>query len=728
MAMVVMHKDFQAGYKLDGSLKKNAWDLMLKLSSSENSNGLNLKMPQGAIDRRVRVARVNDNFRAVLFDASNPGEAFYVLVAIKPHDLAYQYAATLKMQVNPMNGVFEVLKSADAEPVAVEPPIAARPVADDRPLLLPFQSAELIGLGITERIAGRAVQVRDEDELQRICVDAPSWQGSALLDLAFGASLEDVRRTYTVLASETDRSGSHEFGNGESDPGQLRESLQRPGSQMDFVVFSDDEHMRRILEGDFEAWRVFLHPEQRSVAYHPGWKGAFRITGGAGTGKTVVGMHRAVFLARRSNVRVLVTTFTRNLAAELKRQLAQLAEPEVLNRIDVRHIDQLAREVVLRAKGHRTPLRSNDERRCWLQVLGQMDLTEADRQLLTPDFLSREYVQVILGRGVRSRDEYLKISRPGRRVRLNRLQRARIWSVVEEFERQLSLDDKTTFGKLIAEAAEIVADQRTLDTHRYDHVVVDEAQDLSPAHWRLLRGVVPVGPDDLFICEDAHQRIYGDRVVLSRYGIETRGRSRKLTLNYRTTSQVLQFATQVLGDEAYLDLDEETDSTERYRSLLTGLRPRYRDFRNETDEQRFIAQQIAEWKEESGELGDIAVLARTGKIRDKFARALREADIPVVIVEDGDASTRRDAVHVATMYRAKGVEYQRVAVVGADAGAVPLDFVLGQSAPEEQDDVRQRERCLFYVACTRPRDQLLVTWTGIRTPFLSFLPEAPAEA
>ncbi|MEV6229413.1 3'-5' exonuclease [Saccharopolyspora shandongensis] len=258
------------------------------------------------------------------------------------------------------------------------------------------------------------------------------------------------------------------------------------------------------------------------------------------------------------------------------------------------------------------------------------------------------------------------------------------------------------------------------------HVVVDEAQDLNPAHWRLLRGVVPVGPDDLFICEDAHQRIYGDRVVRSRYGIETRGRSRKLTLNYRTTSEVLRFTTQILGDEAYLDLDEETDSVERYRSLLTGLWPRYRDFRNEADEQRFIAQQIAEWKEEPGELGDIAVLARTGKIRDKFARALREADIPAVVVEDGDASTRRDAVHVATMYRAKGVEYQRVAVVGADAGTVPLNFVLDQSAPEEQDDVRQRERCLFYVACTRPRDQLMVTWTGTPTPFLSFLSGAPA--
>ncbi|WP_190819664.1 3'-5' exonuclease [Saccharopolyspora pogona] len=199
-------------------------------------------------------------------------------------------------------------------------------------------------------------------------------------------------------------------------------------------------------------------------------------------------------------------------------------------------------------------------------------------------------------------------------------------------------------------------------------------------------------------------------------------------MNYRTTKQVLRFATRVLGDEAYLDLDEETDSTDRYRSLLTGLQPRRREFRSETDEERFVAQKIAEWKEEGGEFGDIAVLARTGKIRDKFARALREADIPVVIVEDGDASTRRDAVHVATMYRAKGVEYQRVAVVGATAGTVPLDYVLGQSAPEERGDAGQRERCLFYVACTRPRDQLLVTRTGTRTPFLSFLPEAPAEA
>ncbi|MGW0894356.1 3'-5' exonuclease [Saccharopolyspora sp. NPDC002578] len=718
MATVVMAKEFQHNLQLDGSLKKSAWDLVRKLSADEDLGGLRLKKPKGCVDPRVRVARVTDNFRAVLFLAGSEHDVIYLVVAIQPHDAAYDYAEKLRMRINPMNGVFEVLRDELASTAATpEPVVETKAVADDDLLLLPYSARELVQIGIAEHIAARAVLLTDEDELQKLCEDAPSWQGSALLDLAVGGSgLDDIPKRYGVEKQRLD-------GEQPESPERVRESLQHAGSRMDFVVFSDDEHMRRILEGDLRDWRVFLHPDQRALAQNDGWNGSFRITGGAGTGKTVVAMHRAVYLAQRTEGEVLVTTFTRNLADDLQRQLNQLADPDTMSRIVVRGIDKLARDIAIRADAHVAhALRDIDERKYWLDALDQAGIGEEDREVLTPEFLQREYRHIVLGGEITSREDYFNVVRRGRKVRLNRVQRARVWRVVEKFDEQLKMEDKTTFSRIIAEAARAVEQGATQDTDRFQHVIVDEAQDLSPAHWRLLRGLVPVQPNDLFICEDGHQRIYGERVVLSRYNIRTQGRSRKLTMNYRTTRQVLNLAMKVIGGEKFMDLDEEIDTVENYRSLLGGPEPVIQEFRSAADEHKYVIKTITDWredKEDPASPGDIAILARTAQNRDRFLRALHDAGIPATVVGDGqDRPGQSDAVQLATMHRAKGIEYLRVFVVGASDQELPPPYLFKGVDPEEQAEARQRERCLFYVSCTRARDRLVVTYTGRPTEFL----------
>lgn len=716
MATVVLAKEFQKDLNVEGSLKPRAWDLLRKLSADQDLTGLDLKIPKGARDPRVRTARVTDNHRAVLFAAGSVDDQYFLLVAIRPHDDAYEYAAQVTMRLNPANGVFEVLR--DVVPPVEAAPVPRRSVVDERPLLLPYRPDELVALGILPELAERVVVLRDEDELQELCLRAPTWQASALVDLACGMSLEDVRQTY---ARTGERASPGAVPTDANDPKQLRESLDRAASQMEFVVVEGDEHLRRMLDGDFAAWRTFLHPEQRQLV-EKDRNGAYRVTGGAGTGKTVVAMHRAVVLAERNpEARILMTTFTRNLANQLSSDLARLAFPETLKRIDVLGIDQLARDVVARVHGAGPRIVSDrDQQRLWQQAVGNVvDLSPADRVLFTPYFLMGEYQHVILGMKVVDRDQYLSEPRQGRGVRLNRIQRARVWRVVEEFIRLLALDNRTTFAIVAANAAQLANSPELPSSNSYQHVIVDEAQDLSPAHWRLLRGVVPTGPNDLFICEDAHQRIYGERVVLSRYGIETRGRSRRLTLNYRTTRQVVSYATRVLVGSDFVDLAGEEESTRQYRSLLAGPEPVKYGARSWSDEKAFIVRTVQDWLDEDPrpDPGALAVLLSQNQIRDEVGRALQDVGIPAVIVSaDGPSDTA--GVQVATMHRAKGTEFARVIVAAVDADKIPSRYRIDHADPDERPDIELRDRCLLYVACTRARDRLVVTWTGDPSPYL----------
>ncbi|MGH3624799.1 MAG: 3'-5' exonuclease, partial [Sciscionella sp.] len=258
-----------------------------------------------------------------------------------------------------------------------------------------------------------------------------------------------------------------------------------------------------------------------------------------------------------------------------------------------------------------------------------------------------------------------------------------------------------------------------LDT--YDHVIVDEGQDLSASHWLMLRRLVATGPNDLFICEDSHQRIYGERLVLSHFGIDVRGRSRKLTLNYRTTRQNLTFALRVLGGDRIVDLDGSEESRTGYRSRLSGVEPTLHGATSATEEEQFVADTVNRWLTEPENTRptaeSIGVLVRTNRVRDELARSLRQAGVPAETLSGESDETGR-GVRVATMHRAKGMEFARVIVAGASASSVPFRWLLDNAPQEDHSDVTQRERLLLYVACTRARDQLIVSWNGTPSPFL----------
>ncbi|AMO59910.1 ATP-dependent DNA helicase, UvrD/REP family [Mycolicibacterium phlei] len=734
MANLVIASNSKGMSKLDGSVKNKVYDFFEKLAADDTQPSLHIEPIKRAVDPRVRTGRVDIYWRAVLFrvDDKESGPT-YIYMGTWPHDDAIKLAERATLRVNPINGTLEGLigESAPAEKPKDEPVVASSPKPELSYLArVGYTLADLTdGLGINPALAGRAMEAPDESALLEVAAGGLEWEGSALLELATGMAIETIRENHGFAKEPIDPS---------LDPDQqIIAALERPASKMQFAFIEDNEELRRVIEGgDFAAWRTFLHPEQRKYV-ESDFSGAFRLSGGAGTGKTVVAIHRARRLSRDNpNARIVLTTFNSTLAQGLKTDLKAL-DPDVRIAerpgdpgVYVGGIDALARDVLNRAGdvtgeacervfGHHIEFGSKRTASdaIWREVAQTVD-SGLDAKLATPSFLETEYVAVVLANRVKTLEEYAKVARPGRGVRLSRPQRIAVWKLVDAFRRRSQMDETISFPEVLALAAEALRVRTERDgTYLTDHVIVDEAQDLHATHWALLRALVAEGSNDLFIAEDSHQRIYGSPVVLSRFGIKIIGRSRRLTLNYRTTAQNLHFAVSILSGAEYRDLEQGEESTSGYRSARNGPQPELISCPDFSAELQTVADKIKSWLAEGGvEPESIAVLTRSQDIRDRFVRGLGERGVSARAVDKNAPPPGQPLV--MTMHRAKGMEFSRVVLAGADEKHVPLPASVHNVPEEEKDEAMLRERSLLYVASSRARDALVVTWSGKKSVLL----------
>lgn len=535
-------------------------DFVVKLQRDPTATGLDLKQPAQVQDRRVRTARVNDSWRAVLL--ALPDAAGYILVAVKPHDDAYTYASSLVASINEITGALEILNTDQLGTVLQR--AGSELTATTARLMSSVRKRDLIRLGVQAEVADQLLAITDEDTLLAVADALPRAQSDAVLDLYSGLSPDEVWAN--LVADEPI---------GPVDTDDLTAALARPLSRLSFTDLAGEdgvEELRAVLEGSLAAWRVWLHPLQRRLATHDGWNGPYRVTGGAGTGKTVTALHRVRHLARREDGSVLLTTFTRNLAETLRAQLVQLAGPVSAASVDVLNLDALAMRVLRTSDSgggsveRARPVGDSDPD---VEALWAAARRPADGEW-TLRFLQDEWSHVVLAHQVTTEADYLAVSRSGRGQRLSRPQRAQLWRVFERFAQLMRAQGLVTFTQLVSEAAVLLAADPTLSASLgYTYAVIDEAQDLHPAHWRLLRALIAARQDDLFIVGDAHQRIYGRPVPLSRFGIETRGRSRRLTVNYRTSRQILRWSLRVVDPETD-DLDGAVETLAGARSLFDG--------------------------------------------------------------------------------------------------------------------------------------------------------------
>ena len=693
MAKLGIDKDFLREFgRLERSVQDRVAEVFGKFEHATHA-GLHLEKLNNPRDPRFRTIRIDKFWRGVVL-APDSGDV-YTLLKVLPHDDAYAWAERHRASVNTATGRIEI---RDVEAIdQTLPRLAETSERAPRRLFDHVADADLERLGIDEQTLAFARVLTDVAQLEAAQAFLPQNQWDVLYGLAAGLTPEEVWAELGV--------------SDEGEPYDTEDIAAAVARTPERVVLVDGpDELMEVFRHPFALWKIYLHPTQYQIA-HASYTGSARVTGGPGTGKTVVALHRAHELAKRAAGPVLVTTFTSTLSASLEAGLRLLADSaDVLDRVHIRHVDQLSYQVFSERHGRPTILRDNEEKAIWRKIVKRLGLP------FTETFLAEEWRHVVLAQQVTNAAEYLAAKRAGRGRRLGTRQKAQLWQAVWEFQEELRRRDLWTYETICAEATRLLNERADKP---YRHIVVDEAQDLHPVQWRLLRAAVAEGPDDLFIAGDSHQRIYQSRVSLRDVGIRVTGRSTRLTINYRTTAEILAWSLGMLEGEPVDDMDGGLDTVAGYRSEVHGPPPRLAGFAVQKDELDALCRKVREWLDAGVAPEEIGVAARSNMLADAAVAALRAAGIPA-----GSLARSSDAdrvVRAGTMHRMKGLEFRCVAVVGVGEHQVPAPNAV---TPAEEDELThtqdlQRERCLLFVACTRAREELYVSWHGRPSPFLS---------
>jgi superfamily I DNA/RNA helicase len=744
--------------KLDRAVLGAFYKFQHDFRRNPDAGGFHLKPLEG--HDRLWSARVNREWRALMIRL---GGDDWLLVSVKHRSHVHKNLDRFNYGINHVTGAIEYVDLQVVEesvlrrgltPPSTPAPASAPPSApagepagtgrsgrgqdgpepSEEPLFAAYTDRQLADLGVAEPLIPIVRKLTTDDELLGLTEYAPRHTGEVLLRLRDGVPYEEVMEQVTapVAVAEPERN---------LDSDDWYAAVDRSQT----VVITDDESLQSILEeGDFGRWKIFLHPTQEKLV-HRRYSGPARVGGGPGTGKTIVALHRVRHLVDQlpsgHTKPVLLTTFNRNLAADLRARLLSLGGPDVLARVDIAHVDQLASRIVSEADPGGTKRRIDDTAalREWRELL-----VETGETRWSAEFLSDEWNQVILGQAVTTRSEYFTVRRAGRGRSVTRAERAGIWQLAERFTQRLETKGLETHRQVAERAARLeMARKARIDRiaeerqergglhnlhveagsgawlrYRYRHIVVDEAQDLSAAHWKMLRAMVPTGPDDIFLVGDTHQRIYDNQVTLGSLGVHIRGRSSRLTLSYRTTREILRDAIRVLGDADYDDLDGDTDTLAGYRSVLHGTEPTLRGAGSWDEEMDLVVDQLRAWHDVPREA--VAICVPTNDMVTQLAGRLERSGItPLEITQDGPRGDQ--GVHIGTMYRFKGLEYRCLIIAGAAEGLVPRASVdeWEHTDPSRHQRELHRARSLLFVAATRARDALAITWHGEPSRFLA---------
>jgi superfamily I DNA/RNA helicase len=672
---------------------------LVNFQRNPTSPGFNFERIQKSRDPNMRSVRIDQAYRGILLRPER-GNVF-MLLWVDRHDEAYAWAERHRCDINAETGSVQVYA---VDPVEAPPP-AAPPGAPVAGAFAGLGDRDLVRLGVPAPLLEGVRSVRSEQDLDRIQGRLPVEAYEGLFLYLAGSRIEDI------LAEREAARGVA------VDPADFARALEQPDTRSRFVVVDNELELAAMLNAPLEKWRVFLHPSQRRLV--EGVKsGPVRVLGGAGTGKTVAAMHRAPWLAERlpaDGGKVLFTTFTRNLATDIEQNLRSICTPAQMARIEVVNLDSWLTQFLRRRRYEYEIVFGADTEAQWARAL---DLKPPEPDL--PDaFYREEWQRVVQPQGIESAQHYLRASRMGRGTRLNRPQRAAVWPVFEEYRNQLALANRREIDDAYRDAAALIRHESLPPP--YPAIVVDEGQDMGPQAFRLLRALVPAGPNDLFIVGDGHQRIYGrNRVVLSQCGIDIRGRSRKLRVSYRTTEEIRRWAVRLLEGRSADDLDGGTDANDGYRSLTHGAPPEVHVFAGEGGQAEFLCRFLSGERQGGVELGRICVVARTHPELDRIQEALSRADIPASRIDPRAADTAdARAVRLATMHRVKGLEFDQMVLASMNEGLVPLARVVeSRGDPVERRQAELEERALVYVALTRAKRRALVLAYGRPSPYL----------
>ena len=689
---VAISSDFLTAFaRLPRQIQGRVTEFVNKFRNDPMSPGINYEKLSNGIDKKIYSVRIDDTYRGIV--VRQPETGVYLLLWVDHHDRAYEWAERKRCEVNPKTGAIQVF---DVQTVV-------ETVESDatQSLFAQATNEDLMNLGVPEQLLEFVRSFTDPNTFYEAKNKLPQDAYEYLSWIVEGFSVAEVLE----LAAEEQ---------GQASGGDLAAALDTPTTQKSFVVVEGEEELRRIMAEPLEMWRVFLHPTQRKIV-SKNYSGSARVLGGAGTGKTVVAMHRAKQLASAisGQQRILFTTFTANLAADIRENLRKICSVEELRKIEVIHLDAWVNQF-LRESGFSAQIGYDDV----IAPLWDKAVLAANVDLpFETSFYEEEWNRVVIAQEALSLEKYIRATRNGRGTRLDRKRRMLVWRVFECYQNLMKEGQVRDINTAMYECSKLLA--AGAGVGRYAHVIVDEGQDFSDNAYRLIRSMVNEGPNDIFIVGDAHQRIYKNHPTLSKCGINVRGRSSILKINYRTTEEIRKYAFALLNGISFDDLDEATDLGDKCQSLTHGDEPVIANFKDANAEFEYLQEEIKKLRAADVALNDICVVARTKKLVDDYIAQFTKAGIRCYAIKRNKSDDRSfDGIRVATMHRVKGLEFRYVFVAAVNNRIVPLPSAINKTDVVLEAESLASEKCLLYVALTRARQGAFITSYGKASEFL----------
>lgn len=659
-----------------------------KFRNDPNSPGINFEKLSEGIDKNIWSVRIDDTYRAIVVRQQESG--VYMILWVDHHDEAYAWAKRKKCSINKNTGSVQVF---DVQEVVVEREV------EEAPSLFDSISDETFAIiGIPEEILPMVKSIKTLEELYEKKHSIPEEAYEGLEWLGNGFEAEEVIK---ILYPEAEKKTV--------DENDFASALQSDVSKKSFVIIDGEDELRQIMSEPLEKWRIFLHPSQRKIV-NKTYSGPARVLGGAGTGKTVVAMHRAKHLASelKSGERILFTTFTKNLAEDIRENLLKICTTSEIRNMDVINLDAWVSNF-LREQGYENQIVYGAEiDKAWedaiAYVAGDLGFSKA--------FFEDEWIKVVEANEAYGKELYAKAPRIGRGIRLDRKTRMQLWEVFEEYQNIMNEKQYRDAEWAMYEARKIL--EAKYIGGQYASVIVDEGQDLSQSAFRLLRALAgEEHRNDIFVVGDSHQRIYKNKAVLSKCGVNIRGRSSYLRINYRTTEEIRKYAFSLLNGVSFDDMDDTYDNGRECQSLTHGERPEILEFSVLESELEYIVKHIKDMEATGVELKNICIVARTHKLLDNYIAGLQQVGIRSYEIKSNKTDDRSfEGVRIATMHRVKGLEFDHMIIAAVNKRMLPLSTIEEYEDDISKEEFKTGEKCLLYVALTRARKSAVITCYG----------------
>jgi len=648
--------------------------------------GMALHRIDNAKDKNFWSARVSRDIRLIVHKT----RASFLLCYVDHHDAAYEWAGRRRLETHPKTGAAQLVEIRErVQEIVIPTFVEASPQAPEKKK--PYTSIsddELLSYGVPSEWL-KDVREADEDSILNLSEHLPAEAAEALLEIAIG-NKPKLRATPEV------------------------EPFEHPDAQRRFRVISNVDELSRALEYPWDKWTIFLHPAQQNLI-EKDYAGPARVAGSAGTGKTIVALHRAVHLARTNpEARILLATFSEPLANALRTKLRRLiiSEPKLGERIDVHSIDAIGIRLYQSRFGS-AKLASRED----IAGLLREAAKEVSDHKFSQRFLATEWEQIVDAWQLDSPEAYRNVSRLGRKTKLPQKQLTILWSIFDRVRETLSSRGLITPATLFTKLAAAISSEKASP---FDFAVVDEAQDLTVAHLRFFAALGGNRRNSLFFAGDLGQRIFQEPFSWLELGVDIRGRSENLNVNYRTSHQIRTQSDRLLAAEVS-DLDGNLQDRSSTVSVFNGPVPEIRIVNNEEGETKAVSDWIAARTKEGVAPHEFGVFVRSAAQLPRAQAAVERAAIPFKVLDE-KTDTISGYASIATMHLAKGLEFRAVVVMACDDEVIPLQERI-ETVGDDADlqEIYETERHLLYVACTRARDHLLVTGAEPASEFLDDL-------